>query len=520
MSTHLDRFLRTAMLLAFVAGQTLFVCAQTGSTLREQVRSYRASHEPAITHEFVGLLSIPNVASDTDNIRKNADHIVAMLQQRGVKTRLLEVAGAPPIVYGELSVPAATRTLAFYAHYDGQPVDPKQWTSPPWTPVMRDKRVEDSGEEIPLNSLPASIPGEWRIYARSAGDDKAPIEAMMTALDALRAAHLEPSVNLKFFFEGEEEAGSSHLPGAIQKYASLLHADAWLLCDGPVHQTRRMQVFFGARGVTDLEMTVYGPMHPLHSGHYGNWAPNPAVLIAELIDSMRDSNAHIKIAGYYDDVRPLTEAEKNAIRELPVPDDALRHDLGLAWSEGAPEVLAMRIMRPALNVRGIESGHVGSEAQNAVPVDARASIDFRLVPDQRPEKVHALVEEHIRKQGFYIVHQGPTIEERRAHARIIRLDWGSGYPPARTSMDLPASRAVVAAIADTLGTPVLKVPMLGGSIPMYLFTDVLHVPVIGVPIANHDDNQHGADENLRMQNLWDGIEVFAGLFADTGGAWK
>jgi acetylornithine deacetylase/succinyl-diaminopimelate desuccinylase-like protein len=466
------------------------------------------------------VLSIPNLASDAANIDKNADHILGMLRQRGISARFLNVQGAPPIVYGELTVPQTTRTLAFYAHYDGQPVDPKQWTNPPWTPTMRDKRVEDSGKEIPLNSLPASIPGDWRIYARSAGDDKAPIEAMMVALDALRAAHLQPTVNLKFFFEGEEEAGSSHLPDAIQKYAPTLQADAWLLCDGPIHQTRRMQVYFGARGVTGMEMTVYGPMRPLHSGHYGNWAPNPAVLISELIASMRDRNAHITIQGYYDDVRPLSQAEKQAIQELPIPDDALRQDLGLAWSEGAPEVLAMRIMGPALNVRGIESGHVGSEAQNAVPIDARASIDFRLVPDQRPERIHALVEEHIRKQGFYIVHQAPTMEERRTHARIIRLDWDSGYPAARTAMDLPASRAVVAAIADTLGTPVLKVPMLGGSIPMYLFTDVLHAPVIGIPIANHDDNQHGADENLRMQNLWDGIEVFAGLFADTGRDWK
>jgi acetylornithine deacetylase/succinyl-diaminopimelate desuccinylase-like protein len=520
MRTQLGKFLCRAILLALAFTAAPFAWAQTGSTIREQVRSYRSSHEPAIVAEFADLLSIPNVASDTANIQKNADHILGMLRQRGITARLLEVEDAPPIVYGELAAPQASRTLAFYAHYDGQPVDPKQWSSPPWTPVMRDHRAEDSGKEIPLNSLPASIPGEWRIYARSAGDDKAPIEAMMAALDALRAAHQQPTVNLKFFFEGEEEAGSPHLAMAIEKYAPLLQADGWLLCDGPVHQTRRMQVFFGARGVTDLEMTVYGPTHPLHSGHYGNWAPNPAVLIAELIASMRDSNAHIKIPGYYDDVRPISPSEKDAIKQLPVPDEALRQDLGLAWIEGAPEVLAMRIMRPALNVRGIESGHVGGEAQNAIPIDARASIDFRLVPDQKPEKVRTLVEEHIRKQGFHIVHQEPTMQERRTHARITRLQWGEGYAAARTSMDLPASRAVVTAIAHTLGTPVLKVPMLGGSIPMYLFTDVLHAPVIGVPIANHDDNQHGADENLRIQNLWDGIEIFAGLFADTGGDWK
>lgn len=494
--------------------------AQTAAEVRDTVRSYRSAHEAGTVHEFAELLAIPNLASDGVNIRKNAEYISAALQKRGAQSKLLDSGGGPPIVYGELPAPGAKHTLIFYAHYDGQPVDKTQWASDPWTPTLRDKRLEDGGQAIALSALPATIPGDWRIYARSAGDDKTPIQALLTALDALQAAHLSPKVNLKFFFEGEEDAGSEHLPSAIQKYADLVRADAWILCDGPVHQTRRMQIFFGARGEIGVEMTIYGPTRPLHSGHYGNWAPNPALLMAELLSSMRDHDAHVRVAGFYDDVRPVLESERSAIEAMPAVDAQLREELGLAGTEGAPEPVAMRIMAPALNVRGIESGHVGATAQNAIPTEARASIDFRLVPDQKPARVVSLIEAHIRGQGYSIVHKEPTAEERRTHSRIIRLEWSAGNPPARTSMDLPAARAVAATIQDVVGPSLVKAPTLGGTVPMYLFLDVLKTPVIGVPIANHDNNQHGINENLRIQNLWDGMEVFAALMVSVDQHWK
>jgi acetylornithine deacetylase/succinyl-diaminopimelate desuccinylase-like protein len=281
-----------------------------------------------------------------------------------------------------------------------------------------------------------------------------------------------------------------------------------------------MELSFGPRGVVDLEMTVYGPARVLHSGHYGNWAPNPGALMANLLASMRDDNAHIKIAGFYDDVRPLTDSERTAIQAMPDIDGSLRNELALAWTEGSPSSLAMQIMQPALNIRGIEVGHVGAKTQNAISTEARASIDFRLVPDESPDKVKALVERHIQQQGFYIMHQAPTLDERRAHARIVKLDWGSGYPAARTSIDLPVSRAVISNVESSRGGPIVIVPSSGGSVPMYLFTDVLKTPVINFPIANHDDNQHAANENLRLQNLWDGIEMFAGLIAGVENNWK
>ena len=458
------------------------------------------------------LLAIPNVASDTANIRKNADLIVEMLKRRGVETRLLEFKDTPPAVYGELKSPSATKTMGIYVHYDGQPVDVSQWKSEPWKPVLREGAVDT--KSIDLNSVSGPLNPEWRLYARSTGDDKAPISAITTALDAMTASGISPSVNVKFFFEGEEEAGSEHLPGLMKQYKDLLKADVWLLCDGPVHQSRKLQLFFGARGVMGVEMTVYGPTRALHSGHYGNWAPNPIALLANLIASMRDMEGKILIPGFYDSVRPLTDSERKAISEVPSPDEQMRGELGLAQTEAENASMVERVVSiPALNIRGFQGGNVGEKAANAIPIEAKASIDFRLVPDEKPAKVRELTEQHIKNQGFHIVYEPPTPEIRKQFAKIIYLHWDEGYPAARTSMDLPESKAVIDAIERPLGIQLVKMPSLGGSIPMYLFVDVLNAPVIGLPIANHDNNQHAANENLRLQNLWDGIEIYAALFS-------
>ncbi|HKW25948.1 MAG TPA: M20/M25/M40 family metallo-hydrolase [Terriglobales bacterium] len=486
--------------------------AQTPSVpIRQQVRAYREAHEKQIVSEFVNLLSIPNHAGDTADIERNAQAISAMLQERGVEVRLLQVPGVSPVVFGELRTPGATRTIGIYAHYDGQPVDPAQWQHPAFSPVL----LDGSGKVVDWQSQ-ERFDTQARLYARSTSDDKAPIEATMAALDALRAAHLTPSVNLKFFFEGEEEAGSPHLAEIIAKNPETLAADAWLLCDGPVHQSGRMQVDFGSRGDIDMEMTVYGPARPLHSGHYGNWAPNPIVLLTDLLDSMRDADAHILIPGFYDDVRPLTASERRMLAQTPAADEQLKQELAIAQPEGDGAKLAEQILKPAINVHGIQGGHVGEQAANVISTEARASFDIRLVPNQTPGRVRQEIEQHIERQGFFIVHQTPDLATRRAHARVVKLEWGSGYPAYRAPVDNPMVQAVVRTIEEATGGPIIQVVSLGGSVPMYLFEGKERRPVIGVPIANADNNQHAANENLRLQNLWDGIEIFGTLFVQLG----
>ena len=469
-------------------------------------RDYRTHHEREIVAEFMDLLAIPNLASDTANIEKNANALIAMFTRRGAEARLLRVEGAPPLVYATLPARNAKTTIAFYAHYDGQPVDPAQWKTPPWQPVLRNAGGETA-------EVSAHIDPESRIYARSASDDKAPIMAMLAALDALKAAKASPSVNLKFVLEGEEEAGSPHLAAYFDRYTNELAADAWMLCDGPVHQSRRMQLYFGARGETDLELTVYGPLRPLHSGHYGNWAPNPIVTLTHLIDSMRDSEGKILISGFYDDITPLTDVERDALAALPNIDEDLKRELALGRTEGDGKSLNELILLPALNLRGIAGGHVGEQASNTISTEARASIDFRLVPALTPDKVRERVERHIAAQNFFIVRETPDNATRMAHPNVVKLVWGPGYPAARTSMDLPVSRRVANVITEAKGVPPYMLPSLGGSVPMYLFQRG-GTPVVGLPIVNHDNNQHANNENVRIQNLWDGIEVFAALFTN------
>ena len=455
-----------------------------------------AQDRGAILMEFQGFLTIPNVASDGPNIRRNAEWLRQAMERRGIKSQLLEVAGAPPVVYGELAAPGARRTVVLYAHYDGQPADARQWKgSPPWEPSMRGGSPMDP---------------ETRLYARSSADDKAPIMAMLAALDGMKQFNLKPSVNLKFVFEGEEEAGSAHLGQILAANKRLVSGDYWLICDGPVHQTRRQQLYFGARGVVGLNLTVYGAARELHSGHYGNWSPNPAVMLSHLIASMRDENGQVLINGFYDGIEPLSETEKRALAGAPDIDAMLMKELQLARTEGRG-VLDV-INRPSLNIRGVRSAGVGEESRNVVPSEATVSIDIRLVKGNDPARMVELLKKHVEGRGYLVLDREPTAEERLKHARIATMKVSdAGYRAVRTSMDLAESREVIEAV-KRLRPDVVLLPTLGGSVPLAIIEDVVKTPMIGVPIVNHDNNQHAANENLRLKDFWNGIELFRSLF--------
>ncbi|MCP3963192.1 MAG: M20/M25/M40 family metallo-hydrolase [bacterium] len=475
------------------------------------VTTYRQAHEAAILRGFAELLSMPNVASDTENIRRNAEYIRGQLEQRGARAKLWQVEGAPPIVFGELEAPNATRTLGIYVHYDGQPVDRANWTHPPFEPVLYTAAIEAGGEPRPFPEDGEPVDPEWRIYARSAGDDKAPLPALFAALDALAAAGIPRSSNLKFLFEGEEEAGSPHLRTYLETHRDRLDVDLWLICDGPAHQSRRPQLVFGVRGVTGFEITVYGATRNLHSGHYGNWSPNPALMLAQLLAGMKDDDGKVLVEGFYDSTAQVGEAERAAIAALPPVDEALRKELGLAASEGGGELLAERLLLPSLNIRGFQSGGVAETARNVIPNTATASLDVRLAKGNEPQAMVDLVEAHVRRQGYHVVREDPDLETRLAHPRIAKIEREGGYKAARTEMDLAVVRDVIGAAERAAGESLVLMPTLGGSLPLYLFTDLLAMPVVIVPIANHDNNQHAPDENLRLANLWYGIDLMGSL---------
>ncbi len=498
--------MKQVLILAFLASAAL---AQSNPAA-QAARQWRQQHERAIIDEFIALLAIPDVTRDRDNIERNADAIARMLERRGVAARLVTVPGSNPVVFGEIRTPGASRTIVFYAHYDGQPLDPKEWATPPFEPVLRDKPFQDGGKPIPLPAAGQPFDPEWRLYARGSGDDKAPIAAMLTALDAIRAAGIKTRSNTKFAFEGEEEGGSPNLEKILDANRELFAGDLWLMCDGPVYQTGQQQIVFGARGDTGLDITLYGPRYELHSGHYGNWALNPAMMLAQLLASMKNAQGRVTIDHFYDGITPLTPLEKRAIAQAPEIDPGLMREFWLGSTEGAPARLNELVTLPALNVRGMASSRIGNQASNVIPATATASLDIRLVPGMDARQTTSRVVDHIRKQGFFVVDKEPDADLRRSHPKVAFVVVRGGDNAVRTPMDLPIAQETIRVVESARG-PVVKLPNMGGSLPLTSIVRPLGTHVIVVPIANHDDNQHSFNENLRLQNLWDGIELMAAL---------
>ncbi|HEY5055455.1 MAG TPA: M20/M25/M40 family metallo-hydrolase, partial [Acidobacteriaceae bacterium] len=455
-------------------------------------QAYTAPRHDQLTGQFEEFLRLPNVAVDPAGLRRNAAYLLDQLRAHGIPATLLAAPelpeSVPPVVYGELKVPDATRTIVFYAHYDGQPVVASDWATPPFTPTLKE------------------VDGEARIYARSAGDDKAAIFAQLTALTALQAAHFPLKANLRFIWEGEEEAGSPHLEQILDAHRSLITGDIWLVCDGPIDQTRKQVILFGARGDAHIELTVYGPAHPLHSGHYGNWAPNPAMMLAQLLGGMKDADGHVLIPHFYEGIAPLGTLEQKALADAPVNDEMLRKEFALGRSMGGGEHLLALLNQPSLEVTGITAGKTGEQATNSIGSTATASIDLRLVVGEQARTQQQRVVDFVQSQGYFVTTAEPTVEERRSHPRVARMVLDEGEEPLRTPMNLPIAQEVVRAVESARGAVIL-LPTSGGTVPLNAMERASGSPTLSIPIANHDDNQHAANVNLRMQNLWDGIET-------------
>ena len=475
------------------------------------IATWRAQHERQILDELLQLLAIPNVSSVHD-MQKNADALSAMFQQRGFSVELF--GEKAPVVFARMDTPKARGTIVFYIHYDGQPVKDDEWTKcPPFKPC-----VVGAKGAIALDTSLSTFDPEWRVYARSASDDKAPIVALLTAIDALKATGSAPQWNLRVVLDGQEEAGSENFEKfAATRGPELLKADVAILLDGPRHPSGRPTAYFGVRGGTGLTLTVYGAKGDLHSGNYGNWAPDPSMRLAQLLASMKDDEGRVTIAGFYDDVTPLTATEIKALEAAPNVEASLKKNFLVAQPERAEERLERKLNTPTLSILQMESGGgLDAPRRTAIPGFAAARMEIRLVNGLNAEKQVDLVVDHVRKRGYYVVvNREPTDQERFTQPRLARVDRrGGGYVPARTSLDDPLARAVVTAISKSGPTPVV-LPTLGGSLPYSAFSQDLKMPTVGLSIANFDNNQHGPDENLRIGNLWEGIDMLAAVLTMT-----
>lgn len=466
--------------------------------------------------EYAEFVSIPNVLGDSLNIQRNAEYISSWLSKLGVKTELLQ-SGKPksaPVVFGEVKVPGAKQTVAFYAHYDGQPVNPKQWADglEPFSPALFTDRLDKGGKKIPFPKDAENIDANWRLYGRAASDDKAGVFAIITAYEALIKNKIKPNVNIQFFFEGEEEAGSINLGEIFTKYKSKLSADFWVICDGPRHITGKKQLVFGVRGDVNVDLKVYASKRPLHSGNYGNWAPNPAMRLAQLLASMKDTDGKVLVDGFYDDVTPFSESEKQALSKIPRVEEKLQEDLALGKPDGAGKTFMELLSLPTLNINGMQSGNVGAMASNQIPTEASAVLDLRLVSGNDVNHQVKKVIDHIEKQGYHVIDHEPSDTERRQYpllAKVVKR--AGGYNAQRTPMDLPMAQKVSSAIQSTIDYELVKVPSAGGSLPLFLFEQMLGAKPVTIPVVNYDNNQHAENENVILQYLWESVETMAAV---------
>ncbi len=489
------------------------VLAAAPADVVAKVRAWRSAHERDVLSELFTFVSIPNVASDAANIKRNADALTRMFERRRFAPEIVPTAGSSPLVVAERRLPSARRTLTFYFHYDGQPVNDAEWIyEPPFKPVIVAEHPDsEQGRTISLETWKDAFDPTWRVYGRSTSDDKSPIVAFLAAVEALDASNISLTSNVRVIMEGEEEAGSPHLEAAVRDHADRIRADALLLVDGPRHASDRPTLNFGARGIMDAVITVYGPARDMHSGNYGNWAPNPALQLSRLLASMKDDNGHVLIDGFYDDVVPLTAEETKAIDEIPDVAPSLMRAFGFAKPE-SPDRLELRHNLPTLNINAMEAGGgVRGQGRTVIPAWAKARVDLRFVKNIDPARQFDRLVAHIRKQGFFIVDKEPDPAMRAAHALMASVERQGGYPAGRTSLETPIARAIAQAVADAAGGPIVRLPTIGGSAPFYLFSDVLKVPTVGLSIVNFDNNQHGPNENVKIKNIWDGIETMAAI---------
>jgi acetylornithine deacetylase/succinyl-diaminopimelate desuccinylase-like protein len=480
----------------------------------EKIKQFVQSNKNSMIDEYTSFVTIPNVTNDSANISLNTAFIQKMMEQRGIKSELLmgTTAGVNPAVFGEIKVAGAKKTIAFYAHYDGQPVNANQWTNglQPFKPVLVTNGVEHGGTIVdyiqgqPLND-------EWRLTGRASADDKAGVMTILNAYDALKKSGATIANNIKFFFEGEEEIGSPHLDEIFQNNREKLQADVWIIVDGPRDVSGKKTIVFGARGYVNMALTVYGAKRPLHSGNYGNWAPNPAMRLSQLLAGMQDDKGHVLIKDFYDNVIPLTTEEKNAIAAIPDVGETLKKELGVAAPDGDGKPFLELLTMPSLNIQGIQSANTGKLAAAIIPPTAEAALDLRLVPGNDVHQQAQEVKDYIESKGYHIIDHEPTDQERAQYGHLIKVTTLSGYNAQRTPLNLPVAQSVIKAVQSTAEYPVLLKPMMGGSLPLYLFEKDLNAKPVVVPVVNYDNNQHAENENVQLKFLWEGIETMAAI---------
>lgn len=462
---------------------------------------------------FYDFLALPNDAHFAADIEKNIQWCESAFSQRGFQVQRIPTPELP-LLLATRQQPGATKTVLVYLQIDGQPVDPGAWFQDnPFVPVLKEKDASGNWQILPWSRLEQEYLPDWRIFARSASDAKGPAMAFIQALDIMRFLEQSPNFNLKVIMDFEEELGSPNLPPAVVAHKDLLAADMLIICDGPRHITNQPTLTFGARGIATITLQVFGPKVAQHSGHYGNYAPNPALRLAQLLAGMKDEQGRVTLPGFYDGVA-LDDATRAILAQVPDDETVIRENLGIATTDQVGNNYQESLQYPSLNIRGLSSAWTGNQVRTVVPAEATAEIDIRLVPESDPKRLIQLVRNYIESQGYYITDAEPTAQERMQYPKIIRMDSSISYLAFRTEFDSEVGIWLDKAMVRAFGKKPIKIRSSGGSIPISPFVQTLGIPAVTVPIVNRDNNQHSPNENIRLGNYVDGIKTYLAVLME------
>lgn len=475
----------------------------------------------ALTDKHIGasypilreLLSIPSDAHFPEHVKQNVDWMTDAFQRRHFTTTVLET-GGPPLLLAERKKEGASKTVLIYLQIDGQPVDPSKWDQEnPYVPVLKEKSAS-GWNQITWDNLTNGFDPDWHVFARAASDAKGPVAMFLTALDIQEREGLEQTHNIKVVMDFEEELGSPHLPAAVEKYKDALSADMLLIYDGPRHTSNKPTLYFGARGIATITLKVFGPRRPQHSGSYGNYAPNPAIRLSQVLGSMEDTEGKVIIPGFYDGV-DLSPDVREEINKVPDDEPAILRTMGVKAPEKVAGTYQEAIQFPSLSILGIQSGWVGKQRRTIIPDMAIAELDIRLVPESNAKRLIKLVKQHVVNQGFHLIEgDEPTEQERQEHERLASFTSEVSYQAFRTPMNSAAGDWVAAALTRAFGEPPVKIRIGGGSIPISPFVTSLGIPAITVPSVYPHNNQHSPNENLRLGNYRDGIRGYLAILTE------
>ncbi|MCD4685064.1 MAG: dipeptidase [Anaerolineae bacterium] len=445
------------------------------------------AHHDEFLNDLITLLRIPSVSTMTEHkpdIRRAAEWLRDHFEQIGMSRAEIIEAKGNPLVYAEwLGAGQDAPTVLIYGHYDVQPADDenKQWRSDPFEPVIRD----------------------GHLYARGATDDKGQTFVQMKAVHALLQAGQMP-INVKFIVEGEEEAGSDEIHHYVRANTGKLACDVIVVSDTHMIGLNQPSIVTGLRGITYLEVEVWGPDHDLHSGTFGGIVHNPAQALVEILAQLHHADGSIAVPGFYDAVRELSPAERSALGQVPYTAEQLKAEAGvdIPWGEPGYEMHERLGIRPTLEINGIVGGWTGEGAKTVLPARALAKVSCRLVPDQDPKQIEQLIRE------FVASLTPPTV---RSEVRSLHDgNW------AVVETDSPFMQAAVKAYAFGFGAePVFA--REGGSIPVVgTFQNALNVPVVLMGFGLPDDNLHGPNEKFTLECFAKGMQTAIKFFEELG----